>query len=353
MDAKYATGIGAYTEGKFNVYAGGGTSFHTDGPYSINSRGYAISSFGEQMTAAFDGGDADGDGVAAVGDTPSPPADTETDTNLVSVDWKYKRVDGWYKQSYERAKKVSFSTSNAGEIATSAKYSLSAGASFDHKLSAGLSTGYSATVEVKGESKIKVTANGFESDTLFGKFSVAGKTRLAGNESVEISCANLVDQSITPIMQKFAAAVRAAVLVQNAVFLTYETKLAIKAAMTTVDGGKTPGLDKLDAKGFATEFKRGPDFYEAALILSGATCAAGILLAAVQAALSKAPDPGLNAEDHHDPLFHEAELWTGNQHPDERPRDHDAGRQAQHAGGRGRRRRAASNLQGLTPCRSC
>jgi hypothetical protein len=279
MDAKYHSGIGAFTQGEIVLYSKEETNLIADDEFHIVAKGMSVTSYGPCKTLTFEG-------VAETG------GQSDAKTKLTSAEWRYQAPDGWYKQGYELSRKLEFSTANTGEIKTSAGYGLSLGLSFEHKFAAGLETGYAANVEVKGETKVKVTANGFESETPFGKFEVADKVELSGNESVEIGCARLVDVGMTKTMKAFSVTVRAAVAAQNAAFLAYQAALASRASRTTVEAGKAiEDIDDYDQEGFATAFKKGPAIYEAAIALSAATCAAGIVLAAVQAALSKAPDP--------------------------------------------------------------
>jgi hypothetical protein len=287
-DTKYSSGVGIYTEGDIQGYSKGKTSLRASGPFYINSRGYVLTSYGERKAVSYDiNSESDLNAINA-----GEIDDTDVERTLINVDWRYKRPDGWYTQVYDRGKRVDFYTSHKGEIGTSVKYGLSLGLSFNHAFAAGLDSGYAAMVEVKGGHGVKVTSNGFETDLGFGKFQVAESHEVSANDAVEISCARLVDVGMTKIMKGFSIAVRVSVAAQNAAFIAYEAALAARANMTLKGGQTADDLMAEDHHGFQTAFEQGPKVYNAAVALSAITCTAGILLAAVQAAMSKAPDPG-------------------------------------------------------------
>jgi hypothetical protein len=288
-DTKYTSGVGVYTQGEINVYSKGKTAFRTSGPYYIFSRGYVLTSYGERKAVSYDiKHERD---VQRLND--GEIDDTQVERTLINIDWRYKRPDGWYTQTYDRGKRVDFYTSHKGEVGTSVKYGLSLGLAFNHTIAAGLDTGYSATVEVKGASTVKVTENGFESDTVFGKSATAASAEIEGHDSVSIQCGSFVALGMMATMKSFSTVVRAAVAAQNAAFLLYEASLAGQADRT-LDASQTTGdLEVEHHYGFKDAFEAGPAVYNTAIALSAVTCAAGILLAAVQAVYAKAPDVGL------------------------------------------------------------
>ena len=297
-DTKYTSGVGVYTQGDIQVYSANKTAFRASGPFYINSRGYVLTSYGERRATSYDiNSQADLNDINA-----GLIDDTSVDRTLINVDWRHKRADGWYTQVYDRGKRVDFYTSNKGEVGTSAKYALSMGLVFNHSISAGLDTGYAATVEVKGSSVVKVTSNGVSSETPFGTCSLSDSLSLTGNSSVEIGCADVATIALSGTTKVFANVMRAAVVAQNAAFLAYEVALAAKANMTLNASQLADDLHAEDAHGFETAFNAGPDIYNAAIGLSAITCAAGILLAAVQAAAMKVPPLGFTPKIEMDPF---------------------------------------------------
>lgn len=283
-DTKYASGIGLYTEGQIQAYSKGTTNMRSSAPFCITAPSIILTSYGERWIASYDIGDADIERVNA-GDID----DTQVDRTIVNLDWRHKQPDGWYTQMYDRGKRLDFSTSHKGEVSTSLKYSLALGLAFNHTYSAGLETGYAATVEVKGSSGVKVVTGGFDSEFFGKKGSIFESVDLTGNGSVKITCGDLIGATMMKTMEGFSIATRVAVAAQSSAFLAYEAALAAKANMT-VDRSQDPNTE-LAVHGFQDAFKAGPAIYDAAIGTSALITAAGLLLAAVQAAKSVLPDP--------------------------------------------------------------
>jgi hypothetical protein len=201
---------------------------------------------------------------------------------IVNVEATYKTDLGWYKHTVDRGREIEFTTSNKGAFGIGAAYEMNVGAKFEHSISAGLSTDFAAKVTLSKGLEIEIGEDGAIFKHPLGAWTQAMEADLTANSSVSLTIAGFDAAIMVGFVKTYAGVLYAAVAAQNLAFTAYDAVLAGQADRTIAAN------DEDNYYGLKTSLDEGMKVYEAALSLSAITCAAGIVLGAVQAIWSAA-----------------------------------------------------------------
>lgn len=282
MDQKYNSGIGLFSDGPLFAWTQKPLNFRSNEAFFITAPAYSLSQYGESRIISYELSNKDDIARVNAGDL----ADVDVGRKVMNVNWLRPTELGWYRQIFDRARALSYTTANKGDVGTGAFYSLGVGAKFEHAASVGLGTSYAGKVDVNKGFSIDIGATSATFKHPFGAWTQDFSAELSGMTSVKIGVAGVDSIAIDGFIKGYSVALHLAVAAQTAAFAAYNGVLAARADQTLT------GADALnkgdDTHGLLTALEAGVKVYEAAISLSAITCAAGITLAAVQAGWSAA-----------------------------------------------------------------
>jgi hypothetical protein len=276
-DQKAVSGIGFFTDGGVEGWAKKPINLRSNELLTLTAPTFYNTSYGETFIATYE---LEGEYVELVNS--GKALDVEVPHKIVKVDAVYKTDLGWYKHTVDRGREIEFSTSNKGAFGIGASYEMNVGAKFEHTVAAGLETDFSGKVSLSKGFEIEIGETGAVFKHPFGAWTQEDEAELTGNSSVSLSIAGIDTAPMQIAVKAYAAVMYGAVAAQNLAFMAYDAVLAGQA-------DRTLAADQEDNYyGLKTSLDEGMKIYEAALSLSAITCAAGIVLGAVQAAWSAA-----------------------------------------------------------------
>lgn len=285
MDQKYGSGIGLFSDGGLNAWTRQPMNLRSNQAVNINGSQVVITSYGENTIVTYQIKDKDDIARINAGET----VDVAVDRSIVNISSLRSTDLGWYKQTYDRGRALTYSTANKGDYGIGAAYALSVGAAFTHSIAANLATEFAGKVEVSKGFGVEVGATGATFKHPFGSWSLENTAELSAGRKVTLSISGVDALPIKVAMATYSAVLHAAVAAQSLAFTSYNAVLAGSADRTLKDG------DSDDQHGMLTVFDKGVLIYELAISLSAASCAAGCVMAAIQAvwASARKPLPGM------------------------------------------------------------
>lgn len=290
-DQKYQHGVGLFTDAGINVWARDEIKLKSNKSIYLLSDDKTEETYGENAVYNYEYQDSD---IAALRSGAKSPA--EVNRKIVNVSLLRSTDLGWYKLGFDRGRNITYSTSNKGDFSIGMAYAMSVGGKFDHNFSVGLSTAFTGQVEVSGGSKVEIGSTGATFKHPFGSFIQENEASISANAKVTLTIAGIDNAPLQLAMTNYYIALQVAIAAQNAGFMLYNASLAGQADRTITPEQSARkdehGNDMADdAHGFRTSLEQGMKIYEAALSLSAISCAAGLVLAAVQAAKQAIPPP--------------------------------------------------------------
>lgn len=282
MDQKYSSGVGLFSDGALFAWTQKSLNFRSDEAFYVTTPAYSLSQYGESRIISYELANKDDIARVNAGDF----ADVDVDRKIMNVNWLRPTEMGWYRQIFDRSRALSYTTSNKGDVGAGAAYSLGVGAKFEHTASVGLGTSYAGKVDVNKGFSIDIGATSATFKHPFGAWTQDFTAELSGMTSVKLGVAGVDSIAIDGFIKGYSIALHVAVAAQTAAFAAYNGVLAARADQKLTGADSQNKGD--DTHGLLSALEDGVKIYEAAISLSAITCAAGITLAAVQAAWSAA-----------------------------------------------------------------
>lgn len=276
MDQKYKPGIGLFSDGELYAWTRKPLNFRSGEAFYITAPAYSLSSYGESKIVTYEINDPDD--IARVNN--GELNDVDVARKIINFNWLRPTSRGWYRQIFDRGQAFSFTTANKGDFSQATQYSLGIGAKFDHSLAVGLSTEFSGKIAISKGFSIDIGTGGAIFKHPFGAWTKEGSAELTGDSSVKLTITGIDTAAMETAMKVYSGLLHAAVAAQTAYFAAYNGKLAARAGQTLAGG------EDDNAHGFKDTLEDGVSMYEDAIKLSAVICAAGCVMAALQAAWS-------------------------------------------------------------------
>lgn len=280
MDQKYEPGIGVFTDAEVNLWAKGDVNIQSGKTYSLLADEKAEEIVGENYAATYEYADEHDAERVKKGELKPQQAKRE----IISVAMKRKGTAGWYEQEYKRAQSLDFSVANKGEVALNASYGVSVGAKIEHSLALSFGSSFSGKMEVSKAFEVEIGGHGALFKGSAGAWEQEEEKKLSANKKILFAINEIDTKPMKGWITAFKVLFYASVAAQTGGFAAYAAALRIISGMDLKAGSADQEAATADnAHGLKTWLDQGMELYEAAVLLSAISAAAGATLAAVQA----------------------------------------------------------------------
>lgn len=288
-DQKYEPGIGLFSDGALNVWTRQPINLRSSKAVNIVADEKSEEIIGENYSATYEYMSEDDEKRIKKGEVKPQ----EVERKIVGVEMKRKGAAGWYHQDFKRSQTLDFSVANKGDISLSAAFGMSMGAKIDHSIALGFETSFSGKVELSKSFGIELGEHGAVFKSTAGSWTQSKDHTVSANNSITLKVNDLGSLPFQTAATAYKMASAVAIAAQTTALTFYNLKLTTSSgkplsARSEADKDKTAEeLD--DANGLKATLDSGMKLYEAMVLLSAITGAAGATLAALQAAYLRAP----------------------------------------------------------------
>lgn len=293
MDEKYEAGVGLYSDGGLRAWTKQAVNLRSNEEISMTAPSFYSTSYGDRLIVSYEiKNDSDIDLINS-----GKIEDSAVDRTIVNVEAMRSTDLGWYKQVFDRGRNLEYSTSNKGEFGIGASYGLSVGSTFEHSIAASLETSYTAKVDISAGFSVEIGTTGSEFKHPFGSWTHEDEAETTALSKITLALTGVEMGPMATAMKIYAGALHGSVAIQSLAFTSYNAVLAGMADRTLTAGdtltAKKANKKVDDTYGLLTALDHGMKIYEAALSLSAITCAAGLVMGAVEAAWMRLRKPTL------------------------------------------------------------